>query len=86
MLSKYKGLFFRKMKQYERAEANYREALKIRHNSLTAKNGLAILIKTGYSGFFRKVSLYIDIARLKSCSIKNTYSALIKFLLISYPL
>ena len=40
-----KGLFFRKMKQYERAEANYREALKIRHNSLTAKNGLAISLQ-----------------------------------------
>ena len=33
------------MKQYERAEANYREALKIRHNSLTAKNGLAISLQ-----------------------------------------
>ena len=40
-----KGLFFRKKKQYERAEANYREALKIRHNSLTAKNGLAISLQ-----------------------------------------
>ena len=33
------------MKQNERAEANYREALKIRHKSLTAKNGLAISLQ-----------------------------------------
>ncbi len=40
-----KGLYYRKKKLYNRAEDNYRLALKIRPHSLTAKNGLAISLQ-----------------------------------------
>ena len=40
-----KGLYYRKKKLYDLAEDNYRKALKIRYNSLTAKNGLAISLQ-----------------------------------------